>query len=376
MDGPALYRAGKRVFQVFESLLNLHSGTLQTHLTKEEQRFRLWAHSLGLHHQGHSSLDYRVRDAVLVKSQLLRLLSALLDHLENTLAVLKGDRLPFEQQARDLETQSSSDNDSSRSSNQSAIGSVSSEESTHELDFRQNGITETINALYGLAARIRSPRNRPERTTQELFRHIAAHEREQYINERAEVEIVILVHRHKQYLVQTFQPSQNSTIHNDIFDKYASASNHLLRRIGMANVRRRQQFIYWKEHTARISRDPTQTVRPTGSDKPATSEALFRTGNTPGATVHLATPSAISRHEHSEATSATRLDESKFRFDDNESVFSYQSHASTAVIPATQNQLVLQWPPAPKDLLSSDYFTCPYCHVLCPGRYLGEKAWK
>ncbi|KAK4679997.1 hypothetical protein QC764_0040510 [Podospora pseudoanserina] len=376
MDGPALYRAGKRVFQVFESLLNLHSGTLQTHFTKEEQRFRLCAHSLGLHHQGHSSLDYRVRDAVLVKSQLLRLLSALLDHLENTLAVLKGDRLPFEQQARDLETQSSSDNDSSRSSNQSAIGSVSSEESTHELDFRQNGITETINALYGLAARIRSPRNRPERATQELFRHIAAHEREQYINERAEVEIVILVHRHKQYLVQTFQSSQNSTIHNDILDKYASASNHLLRRIGMANVRRRQQFIYWKEHTARISRDPTQTVRPTGSNKPATSEALFRTGNTPNATVHLATPSAISRHEHSEATSATRLDESKFRFDDNESVFSYQSHASTAVIPATKNQLVLQWPPAPKDLLSSDYFTCPYCHVLCPGRYLGEKAWK
>ncbi|KAK0668906.1 hypothetical protein QBC41DRAFT_275778 [Cercophora samala] len=374
MDGSALHQAGKRVFQVFEDLLNSCSGTLQTHLAKEEQRFRLWAHSLGLHHQGHSSLDYRVRDAVLVKSQLLRLLGALHDHLENTLAIVKGDRLPYEQQAQDSESQRSSDSDSSRSSNQSAAVSVSSDESTHELDFRQIGVAETINALYGLAARIRSPRNRPERPTQELFRHIAPHEREQYIKERAEIEIAILVYRHRQYLVQAFQRPQNSTITHDILDKYASGSNYLLRRTGVANVRRRQQFIYWKEHAARISRDPLQSAKPTGSEQPTASESFLRAGKTPGINSHLAVPSATSRHEHSEATSATRLDESKFRFEDIQSVSSYQSHAVTTA--SHQSPLLLQWPPPPENLLNDGYFTCPYCHVICPGRYLVEKAWK
>ncbi|KAK0739600.1 hypothetical protein B0T21DRAFT_409940 [Apiosordaria backusii] len=367
-----------RVFQAFDGLSDLkypNNGAPQKHFTIEAQRFRLWAYSLGLQHQGHSSLDYRVRDAALVKTQLLRMLSTLHDHLENILSILRGDRPPFEQQAQDIDNQSSSDDESTRSSNQSSGGSISSDESSHELDFRQKGVAETIDALYSLAARIRNSRTRPERTTQELFRHIAAHEREQYIKERAEVEAVILVHRHKQYLVQTFQKSNQDTVSLiGIIEKYASGSHYLMKRIGMANVRRRQQFIYWKEHAARISRDPAHTVASTGSKQPTTSESLFQIGKTRAAHTHLTTPSVITRQEHSEATSATRLDEGRIRFDDDQSVFSYQSYASTTATP--QSQVLLQWPPPPKDLLAGDYFTCPYCHVICPGRYLVEKAWK
>lgn len=40
----------------------------------ELQRFELWATNLGLYHSGHSSLDYRVRDAPLVYNYALDLL--------------------------------------------------------------------------------------------------------------------------------------------------------------------------------------------------------------------------------------------------------------------------------------------------------------
>lgn len=49
----------------------------------EEERFRLWARSLGLNQSGHASLDYRVRDASIIRASLADLLTELKDHLEN-----------------------------------------------------------------------------------------------------------------------------------------------------------------------------------------------------------------------------------------------------------------------------------------------------
>jgi hypothetical protein len=47
----------------------------------EYQRFNLWADNLGLHHHGHSSLDYRLREAAILKN----LVSGLLLDLERSL---------------------------------------------------------------------------------------------------------------------------------------------------------------------------------------------------------------------------------------------------------------------------------------------------
>ena len=52
-------------------------------IATEEERFRLWARTLGLFQSGHASLDYRVRDASFVKSSISELLSELEDHLQN-----------------------------------------------------------------------------------------------------------------------------------------------------------------------------------------------------------------------------------------------------------------------------------------------------
>lgn len=47
---------------------------LRSTVANERQRFELWASNLGLHHTGHSSLDYRLRDSKLVFDFALSLL--------------------------------------------------------------------------------------------------------------------------------------------------------------------------------------------------------------------------------------------------------------------------------------------------------------
>jgi len=52
-------------------------------IAAEEERFRLWARTLGLFQTGHASLDYRVRDASFIKATLTDLLLELQDHVQN-----------------------------------------------------------------------------------------------------------------------------------------------------------------------------------------------------------------------------------------------------------------------------------------------------
>jgi hypothetical protein len=52
-------------------------------VSAEEERFGLWARSLGLYQAGHASLDYRVRDASVIRATLADLLTEMKDHLEN-----------------------------------------------------------------------------------------------------------------------------------------------------------------------------------------------------------------------------------------------------------------------------------------------------
>jgi hypothetical protein len=60
-------------------------------ILNESQRFELWAVNLGLYHSGHSSLDYRFRDA----SRLFEHTLGLLRDLERTLPQRKPCQLAF-----------------------------------------------------------------------------------------------------------------------------------------------------------------------------------------------------------------------------------------------------------------------------------------
>lgn len=202
MESTELHELGTKIFAGFSELSaaqNIASHSVGKKLISEEQRFRLWAHSLGLHHQGHSSLDYRVRDAVAVKSRLADILAELKGHLENLVSVHRGERQPFEiaaAAAADSDDGASDpDSDARSTATTSTSSSLSSDDTSfHEVDFRMDSVAETLNALYSLATKIRNPRNRPQRAVDELYKHVPAHVRKEFIQEREEASIAIICH--------------------------------------------------------------------------------------------------------------------------------------------------------------------------------------
>ncbi|PKK44070.1 hypothetical protein CI102_10753 [Trichoderma harzianum] len=84
MDSTELFTSGRKISNDLLQLVvlfQLRQSPNYRHLVAEEQRFQLWAHSLGLYQQGHASLDYRVRDAEIVKSGFARILEELQTHV-------------------------------------------------------------------------------------------------------------------------------------------------------------------------------------------------------------------------------------------------------------------------------------------------------
>lgn len=74
--------ATARLFDLFSNLPSAHSSPEKASL--ECERFRLWAANLGLYQQGHSSLDYRLRDADSDKVYISDILKEINDHLINS----------------------------------------------------------------------------------------------------------------------------------------------------------------------------------------------------------------------------------------------------------------------------------------------------
>lgn len=383
MESTELHELGAEVFAAFSELTGVRdiaNDSIGKRLDTEEQRFRLWAHSLGLHNQGHSSLDYRVRDTVAVKSSLADILAELKDQLENLVSVHRGERQPFEiaAAAAGVPDDGTSDHDSDARSTATTptSPSISSDEaSLHEVNFRIESITELLDALYSLATKMRNPRNRPQRAVDELYKHIPAHVRKEFIVEREEAATAIICHVQREQLLQDLQKGELKAAgirQDDILEQYASPSNWLVRRAGIANARRKQQFVYWKEHAERISRgtvDKAPPPRPDGkqhTNVPAapTQTQLEGEGHVP------MQPDLGANMTRSLATSATRLDET-FNLDDLRSAISHQSRVSTVMNLRGEK---LEWPSPPAQT-SSGFFTCPYCRIICPRKYLAKEAW-
>lgn len=87
---------GKHIWLMFELLSqsNLQEGLPGYSLPAwehEADRFSLWANSLGLHHRGHSSLDYRLREAAALEN----IIGGLLDDLKTSLEERKSNMITF-----------------------------------------------------------------------------------------------------------------------------------------------------------------------------------------------------------------------------------------------------------------------------------------
>ncbi|KAJ5509451.1 hypothetical protein N7527_011594 [Penicillium freii] len=130
----------------FLSLIN--SGTLADHTeevplqewTDELGRLRVWAANIGAHQTRQSSLEYRLRDASHIKSQIVRLLEQFQELLTDLKDVLE--------ESSDDEAQDHQFED---------LGDSETENSTTEVQEIHQSLVETIDQLYQMSMIIRKP---------------------------------------------------------------------------------------------------------------------------------------------------------------------------------------------------------------------------
>lgn len=227
-----------------------------------------------------------------------------------------------------------------------------------------------MDSLYSLAVKIRNPLNRPQRTIEQLYKHVPADMRAAYIQEREEFEISTAAFFQRQYLIEQVDRTLAQPDFYSVLAHYSSTEHWLVRRTGVTNARRKQQFAYWKEHVIRLNRmqakPPVDELR--RDSNPASAEAAANP--TPVAAMPQ-DQLGVRSMPHS-ITTATKLLPNLFKEDDLRSTISHQSRVSTVISPLGHR---LEWPDPPKVMVAGGYFTCPYCKILCPQKYLQRGAW-
>jgi len=284
------------------------------------------------------------------------------------LDIALGTRLPLERDERARQT-CETENVSSISDDEASLGSsLGSIGSFQEAEFRLSSAATRLDSLYKLASRIRSPRNRQQRPTRDLYKHIPENQRSEYVQNQEQIEVSLVAYIQRQQLMEWVNDEQLQELHfgrEELITQYASASHWLIARAGMANARRKQQFLYWKRHNQYLGRDVTE-------EAPAVAEIPVNAVAPPQL---AAGPSQASKPApaKSMATSVSKMDLAVMGPEDMRSAISNRSRVSTVASPRGEH---LAWPPAPSHLAGYKYFPCPYCGILCPERYLSRDDWR
>ncbi|KAK4177089.1 hypothetical protein QBC36DRAFT_310460 [Triangularia setosa] len=112
-------------------------------IQNELSRFKVWAGNIGAHRSGRASLDYRLRDASNIRSQVVALLQDLIESLND-------ERIPWDQEPSD----SSDDSDGYEDDDEEVITAPTG---LTELSQISSDITEIINCLFRLTVTIQNP---------------------------------------------------------------------------------------------------------------------------------------------------------------------------------------------------------------------------
>jgi hypothetical protein len=147
----------------------------------------------------------------------------------------------------------------------------------------------------------------------------------------------------------------------------------LIRRIARANIRRRQQFAYWKKHRDKLKRYTQIAVEQAGPSSEA-AQGVLRAPALKVDGSHLEI--TLGREETLSApsvTTASRLQPKLLNLDDNKSTISVSEYAPSAWGPSKE---AVDFPAPPKRVPGKKFFNCPYCFTTCPNDVLSEKAWK
>jgi hypothetical protein len=309
------------------------------------QRFELWAQNLGLYTGGHSSLDYRFRDAQLLFDHTLSLLNDLariLTQCEFLSWCVPNAGVPLLTIFLVLRVDEKHEGpDEQEISDDSEEEDVSSYQEKPLFELLTDNATATVNKLYRLAFKIRNPAMRLG--TSRSLRY------SEYDKETG-VDLI------EQFAVVDYQYIR------DLFHSYDSShpeNYYLISRLAKANTRQRQQFRYWKKRKEAFKKmSMTDLI-----DDKEQREHLAVPGMKP---INLAP---------SQPSTATWLNADKVGLD-NDDAISVSSKVS--FLPSSDNHDTdtISLPPPPRLTPEVKEFECPYCFTICPQKLAGKRNWE
>ncbi|OCK75825.1 hypothetical protein K432DRAFT_408695 [Lepidopterella palustris CBS 459.81] len=335
----------------FRSMINAEA------LEDEYGRFRVWSGNLGALQKGHSSLDYRLRDSPLLQKNVLKLLHELRTNLSEAVAVMLGNRLPYEKQAKPNNIEDQED-----AWSQDEDDSSDDEAPKTELEQRFLDVVDIINNLYKLSVRIRSPTLRSRSLKATSYRPIDPETGADIFEQYAFFDL--------QYTRELLSHFRSPTA-----DPGDSEDNYLIDRLSKAITLRRRQFKYWRRHRDKLgAASAFGNVAPQEilANKDGIGPELVGDKNPEDGTLKIIrTPTSESAPKSLiSGTEATQHHRPLDEVVDSHSVTSYAS---------TTRDLTghgIELPSPPKTANGDRDFECPYCYIICPARYGKGRTWR
>jgi hypothetical protein len=202
-------------------------------LQDEIGRFRVWSGNLGALQKGHSSLDYRLRDSPLLSTNALKFLKELEDNINEAIAVVSEDRLPYELQPKPEKVEEEEDDDDGFFDEDDEEEGDDSGSRT-ELSMRFAEIVDIIDNLYKLSVRIRTPTTRSRSLKAAAYKPKDPETGVDILDTYAAFDMQHI----KELLHHLRQPHQDDSLSNDY--------DYLITRLSAAVTLRRRHFKYWK----------------------------------------------------------------------------------------------------------------------------------
>ena len=276
-------------------------GAVASAWEDELGRIRMWATNIGAHQTGQSSLNFRLRDASHVREQIIKLLQGLLRRLQDARDVLADDE---------------------ESDDGAAVkdDAMNVEDRKTEIQELQESLATNVNCLFQMSMLVRKP-------AQHDF-HLGSRGAD----------------------VAAFEPFD----YNHVKEKYPTADDALVKRLGYAITRRRKYLKYRERHAAKLRQGISNANLGAGDDDDLQEHEAMGQG----------TGSMLS------STIVTEHEQRNINFDDgaSDTDISQTSYAPTLLIGGN-----VTIPPPPKASLNGEPFECPYCFYVI--KIDGIRAW-
>ncbi|KAJ6257578.1 hypothetical protein Dda_7363 [Drechslerella dactyloides] len=380
----------KRLFQAITEVADENpelDESLKTQLAAEADRFGLWAVNLGLFVSGHGSLDYRVREADNVKSTLYRFMISLNESLHDVLEYCSESNSgasaedALDDSAIDLAT----DVDDSF---ENGWDDESETDAEIDIDSLLAGIRDPIDRLYKLSSWIRNPSYRVPSAKMLAYRQIDP-ETGKDLLEVAEgfdldhIRSIFLDYRRAKTQSESpdccprtvdaeapFLSTDERVLREaQLLDGY----EYLIHRLARANLRRRQQFAYWKRHREKLLKHAEAAAELHAHAHAQQYQRCAGEKSTPY-TIALKEELANTGPMTLSVTTATRLNLTRqLPILDDKSTVSVSVYAPSNWKPGNE---MLGFPPPPKNPNNEKFIDCHCCFTTCPKAVTQVNAWR